>query len=354
MRAADKLRAASGATAEVYTSIAGGTTASPYLVVYQWNSSSGFGTKYADPSPLPSPTGGFVGGIAFSPDGAALAYANPIFRAPSYIGAYHWSSSGFGAAYTSVSFTRMPGKIAFNPDGSALAFCYQHPTNNTSPHLGAYMWDSSSGFISDLYTPDSVNGTAIDVAFHPHGWAIAAAISTSSPSIYVASWSSSGFGTKYADPTILPTGSGYSIAFHPSGTAIAITHFGSPYVSVYEFGPGGFGAKYADLTTLVAATGVNFTRNGDIILTYGSSPYVAAYQWGSSGFGTKYPDLVPPAGATSLSRPTNSPDGAAIAFTGNVSPYLFAYPWSSSGFGTRYADPTTPPTSAVTDISFAS
>ena len=63
---------------EGYIAVAHGT--SPFINVYPWTSGTGFGTKYADPSTLPTSTGM---GVAFSPDGADLAcllYTSPSPR----------------------------------------------------------------------------------------------------------------------------------------------------------------------------------------------------------------------------------------------------------------------------------
>lgn len=68
-------------------------------------------------------------------------------------------------------------------------------------------------------------------------------------------WSSSGFGTKYANPTTLPTGTGFGVAFSPDGSAIAIAHTASPFVSAYPWSGSGFGTKYANPTTLPTGAG---------------------------------------------------------------------------------------------------
>jgi sugar lactone lactonase YvrE len=81
-----------------------------------------------------------------------------------------------------------------------------------------------------------------------------------SPRISAYPWSASGFGTKYADPTTLPTGQGNGVAFSPDGAAIALANSSSPYISAYPWSASGFGTKYADPTTLPpdAGKGVAF------------------------------------------------------------------------------------------------
>jgi len=88
---------------------------------------------------------------------------------------------------------------------------------------------------------------------------IAASISVS-PYISVYPWSA-GFGTKYADPSTLPTGVGRSVAFNTLGTAIAVTHSTSPYISVYPWSAG-FGTKYADPSTLPTGNFIGVTFAG--------------------------------------------------------------------------------------------
>jgi hypothetical protein len=58
-----------------------------------------------------------------------------------------------------------------------------------------------------------------------------------SPRVFVYPWSS-GFGTKYTNPSTLPAGSGYGVSFSPDGSLIAVAHNDSPYVSVYPWSSG--------------------------------------------------------------------------------------------------------------------
>jgi len=73
------------------------------------------------------------------------------------------------------------------------------------------------------------------------------------PFISVYPWNA-GFGTKYANPVTLPTGTGNSVAFNPAGTAIAVAHATTPFISVYPWAAG-FGTKYANPVTLPTGTG---------------------------------------------------------------------------------------------------
>src|SRR5690606_27289310 len=73
------------------------------ITVYQWNDSTGFGTKYADPSTFVENT---AEGVAYSADGSAIFLAH---NWSPYISAYPWNNStGFGTKYADPS-TPVPG-----------------------------------------------------------------------------------------------------------------------------------------------------------------------------------------------------------------------------------------------------
>ena len=73
------------------------------------------------------------------------------------------------------------------------------------------------------------------------------------PYISTYPWSS-GFGTKYADPAVLPTGNGRNVIFNPAGTVIAVAHDTTPYILTYPWSSG-FGTKYADPAVLPTGVG---------------------------------------------------------------------------------------------------
>lgn len=64
MRIPHGLRAASGAGGAFTSVIALAHSTSPYISAYPWSSTSGFGTKYANPATTPT---GLATGVAFSP-----------------------------------------------------------------------------------------------------------------------------------------------------------------------------------------------------------------------------------------------------------------------------------------------
>jgi hypothetical protein len=84
---------------------------SPYISAYPW-SGSGFGTKYTDPATLPTGNGL---GVAFSPDGTALAVSH---QSSPYVTAYPWSgATGFGTKYANPSSAITTGgnSVTFKP-----------------------------------------------------------------------------------------------------------------------------------------------------------------------------------------------------------------------------------------------
>jgi hypothetical protein len=53
----------------------------------------------------------------------------------------------------------------------------------------------------------------------------------------------------------LPTGLGASVAFSPNNDAIAVAHLTTPFVSTYPWSGSGFGTKYSNPTTLPTGQG---------------------------------------------------------------------------------------------------
>ena len=88
---------AQGVRASTAIAVAHDTT--PFVTAYPW-STTGFGTKVADPASLPASTGN---GVAFTPSGSDVAVA-----AGSTVYAYPWTTSGFGTKYTNASGLTIP------------------------------------------------------------------------------------------------------------------------------------------------------------------------------------------------------------------------------------------------------
>jgi hypothetical protein len=79
-----------------------------------------------------------------------------------------------------------------------------------------------------------------------------------SPFITAYPWSSTtGFGTTFANPATLPTGTGNVVAFSPVGDAIAVGHATTPFITAYPWSGSGFGTKFANPATLPTGAGRN-------------------------------------------------------------------------------------------------
>ena len=80
------------------------------------------------------------------------------------------------------------------------------------------------------------------------------------------------------------------MAFSEAGTTIALGHISSPYIAAYPWSASGFGTKYSNPSSLPTGTGrsVDFSvDDGEIVVSHDTSPFVSAYPW-SAGFGTKF------------------------------------------------------------------
>jgi len=164
--------------------------------------------------------------------------------------------------------------------------------------------------------------------------------------------SAGALGVKLTNAATLPTNTCNSIRWsRGNGDYVAVGSGASPFVFCYPFSShlsaGGFGTKFANPATLPTGS-VEHTDwnpgNTTIICGHFTSPFYSAYAWSAGGgFGTKYSEPASQGGITVGLDVQFSPDGATIAI-GGTAEALFAYPWSdSSGFGTKYADPSSVP-----------
>jgi hypothetical protein len=313
------------------TTLAVAHATSPFISVYPW--SSGFGTKFSDPASLPAGTGRDV---EFSPSKAHIAIAH--FTSP-YVTAYPWSSSGFGTKYADPS-TLPAGdgqRLSFSPSGNDIAV-----GGANSPYINVYAF--SSGFGTRYSNPATLpTGTLRGVSFSPSGTVLAVGDTTTNNARTMAwSWSSSGFGTKFAD-SASDTG-GFGVGFHPDENAIAMGNGVGIRLRVYSWSSG-FGTKFSDPATLPSglAFSTRFSPAGDYLtVSQENAPGINVYPW-SNGFGTRYADPAVSLATSLISNFSATGNNLAIGQI-TASSRIFVFPWSSSGFGTKYADPATIPT----------
>lgn len=152
------------------------------------------------------------------------------------------------------------------------------------------------------------------------------------------------FGEKYANPAVLPVGTGLGVAFSPAGNAVVVTHSTTPFISAYQWSSSGFGARYTNPAVLPngmpgsSGGGVQFTPNGSHVITVetdGLNPNrLVAYQWSpTTGLGAKQTLALTDLNVRSLDV---SPSGSYIAVAGISAAALkplVVVPWTGTAFG---------------------
>lgn len=282
---------------------------SPNLDVYRW-SSMGFGSRYSTPLTFVAGSGPLK--FSPSGTAIAITVGGPTNGGFPRFHVYRWSSeTGFGEKYTDpttgTSYV-FPEGIAWSPNEDAIVIgSYVSSTPTNPPKASAYAWSAATGFGTQYTTPNWNLGTATEFrpVFSPNGNVLVMAHSnpyTSStynnssqrtPMAY--HWSAAGFGTIYSVPPI-SNNRGYAAAFNASGTAIAYTSQTAPLIHAFLWSDStGYVSKYADPTTAPGGTetrGVAFSPTEDAVaVALKSSPYIRVYRWSNAqGFGAPYND----------------------------------------------------------------
>ncbi len=328
-----------------YIGIAHSTT--PRMSVYPWSSSSGFGSKFANPATIPGviPYGITTNNWRYSstPATAICVYGS---TSPNQVNMYAWSSSGIGTKYTnpaswpSTSGTTLNNGVSFSPDGQNVVF----GLTNT-PFICAYPFNTSTGFGTLYSNPATLptgytslvtwsrNGTrvlttgnqpggsgkftptwgfsggwgAIDVGpstgatclgfeNHPTQDYVIIGRSVTTNSLRASSWTESGgWGSFITDPATNPGGSVRQCLWDRTGTVIGAGLGASPYVVAYGWSAGSFGSKYAAPSTIPTQSlppSFSWAGNtGSCATVNATAPYVCAYAFTiSGGFGSKFAD----------------------------------------------------------------
>lgn len=348
---------ASGGAAPVvpseFLSINGNDGTSKNITVYPWNSSSGFSSPYATPVLT-----GANSQTSFVPD-------NSVFSASSssspYFLIWRWSGLGFGTRYADPSSLVNPvgagGIAGFTWTPTIDAFLVANADATNYPQ--GWAWSNTSGFgtkysngsaISTAYPVRSisVSGDGKFVAFSVFG------SGTANPAIALYAWSSStGFGTKYGNPSTLPGGAPpnrLGMGFNKVTNDLATSEANNQVVDAYPITSSGFGTRYSDPITPIGGTitGLKFSSDGALlaISTSAATP-ISVYNWGA-GFGTKYSGSPAASSATSIDW---SSTNISIVIGNQVSsPYNSVYAWSG-GYGSKFANPSTAP-GVSTGVSF--
>ena len=326
------------ATPNVVLGIAHYTT--PYAAAYQWSDVSGFGTKYANPSTLPS---GISRAIDFNPDATAVAIAHD--GAP-YLSVYPWSSSGFGTRFSNPATPPPAGNgytIKFSPSGATLVV----GVNGSSAYIYAYPW-TANGFGTKYTDPSTAMTNGVYSAdFNPSGSVLFLGWG-STPFIHAYRWTdAAGFGSRYTAAATASGGRGLSIASSPNGSAVIQgSGTSSPYINAYRWSDiNGFGTKFTvPSASPLDVNGIRFNQNGDVVAMATSGGLrLYAWQWSDqNGFGTAYAGASPTISNGAFSTDF-SPSQKSIALGWGSSPYINAYAWNATtGIGTKFTDPGTP------------
>jgi len=271
---------------------------------------------------------------------------------------FPWSkSSGFGPQ-TNSSASIYPnvgagiGQIEFSPSKAVLA-----STHGDAPNATAVAW-SSSGYGSKYSNPSTAigGGLAKGLAFHPNGNFIAVG-SNAAPYLQVYNWSdASGWGTRRSN-SWNPNGEVQTLAWHPDGNwLIAVTQSSQKWNAVKWTGTA--------LTTRYEPPNDPWPRSTTYKTAFnnaGTYVGVGAYdgaansayrlnirQFNASSSGNPFSTGVtinlPNSVGTQVYDLKWTPNDDALVITTNVSPYIHAYAWSnSSGLGSKFAAPSTLP-----------
>jgi len=276
------VRDASWSRGKGYLSIAYGGGA--LFRTYAFNNSTGFGTAYSNPLTLPAGSDG--NGVDLQIDDSLIFIAH---SGSPYVSAYQFGYAGYG---TKISD---PATIL---SSAATGVKYFNETlflnSSTTPFLHAYQFSISNQSFGTKYanpTTTPTYGGYGNPEVHPSGDAVT---TQGISGCYAYAWSrSSGFGTKYAQPSGDPYA--YSVAFSSTGNTVAFVNQNSPFINAYQFTiAGGFGSKFSNPATLPTAppyyNTIAFSYNAQALAMLATdSPYVHAYSFSeTTGFGTKY------------------------------------------------------------------
>lgn len=311
---------------------------SPYWQIQNWYNGTtiGFNGKYSDPV---SNISWYLQGSSFS---RAKGYVGAAYGSTPYLSIWPFNDAvGFGTKYGDPS--TLPngavGDIQLDIDDG-----YVFVANAVSPYMTAYSFTPASGFGSKIADPASLLASRGYNIQYNNGIVFAGI--QSGACIYAYTFTNGSFGTRYSDPTTTPAYGGYSLAIHPSGNAVGTSGISGVYLYAWN-NTSGFGTKYAQPSSNPYAYTTKFSSTGNTVAieNNSSSPYVHAYPFTvAGGFGTKYsnPATAVPGVTPYYNNLAFSYGAAAIAVGTNASPYIHVYAFSEgTGFGSKYADPIT-------------
>lgn len=261
--------------------IVAGDSTTCAVAAWPW-SASGFGTKFANPTTVPT----YSGQRAVTVN--SKLNATSVFIGSTSVIVEGWNidaAAGWGSKWSAPA-TQPEGSIQginVSTSGSYLLYAL----GGTSPGQNAYNLNATS-FGSRLAAPSSTVTSAYGNVFNTDDSAVLTALSTSS---WVGAWSFSGaWGTRYTSPGTTPTAACYRTAFSPSSSLAFFASqdstglFGYPWTTA-----SGFGTKMANPSPLAnACYAVDVdVANNIVVAGTSTSPYFASYKLSAQSYGAK-------------------------------------------------------------------
>ena len=365
--------------------IALSTSSSPYVHAYEWDDSSGFGAKFANPASLPVgsafdidiTTYSGTKYLAAASTSGSSGYASYIYNINGISGwgtrqnghanqrsgrSVRWINNGLGEKFL------VTGCATYAGVGSVNNLYLSKFTGSLVSPQTSYNWfdDGFTNLFFSIAAVTSVGLTSGDAAIIG-GFG---SVTGGPPSTYLQgisyTESTGGFGTVWT-PTSKPQGpvngvASYDISRTTNPRAVVFAaHDSEPYISAWkvEVSPLAF-VRYSNPSSSLPgnANGVSYrstgASTGQVAVAHDSSPRVSAYTWTTSGgFGTKYSNPVTLPTGNGESVRFNA-TGTCVAVGHATSPYISVYPWSTaSGFGTKFSNPSTAMGATVQAVAFS-
>lgn len=270
------------------------------LNLYNWSNQSGFGTKLLfNTSYSPRGKAGAITTI-LSEYGAGWSYVLTSYvdvNGDSWIHRSHFANNN-NITYCNQRPTYMPNNaynsIAFNKQRTYVLAVNQLVSLAMFPWTDG--WENSSNYSSNnLGTPITNSNLGYGWncgTWHPSDTVVVVGKAGSgqaaiSAMVFAGNWQS------VLSDAINPMSDVQSVRFSASGKTLFVTSLNSPYLEAYPFDlTTGFGSKYSNPSSLPPGPCYDLavSKTNDLVaVSSSSSPYLAVYAWDDdTGFGAKY------------------------------------------------------------------
>lgn len=317
------------------------------LTVWPWTSGTGFGTRYAAPASLPT---NYVTGAYAPRFNSKCTSLLVTTQGTPFIQGWKWTSSGYGTKYSNPAvLPTTPTGLSFLDDdeiamsSSAGSFIYTYPFDSVTGYGTRY---ASTG----AQSANSVTSKG-GAAFFSHA---------GTPFISMYPRAYPGFGTKYANPSSLP--SAPTTAAGARGSLLSVTdanivmqQTAAPNYAAWPWTlAGGFGTRYTATNMTTGMTGLTCYVTDSMLPSYlggilviggsatGSSNYIKIAQWSNGYFppqGSTYasPSVAPAFYPNSIAYDRTT-DPGTIFLSCQSTAYIQAWSIYAGSWGTRYAN----------------